>query len=46
MAMLSFKQMDNGTVVIGDGRRAKLNMKTEKNIIRVSEVKKSCEIVM
>ncbi len=43
---LSFKQMSNGTVVIGGGRRATLNMKTEKNIIRVSEVKKSSEIVM
>jgi sarcosine oxidase subunit beta len=43
---LSFKQMDNGTVVIGGGRRATLNMKTEKNIIRVSEVKESSEIVM
>ena len=43
---LSFKQVANGTVVIGGARRATLNMKTEKNTIRISEVKKSSETVM
>jgi len=43
---LSFKQMENGTVVIGGGHRATLDMKREKNIVRVSEIKKSSETVM
>ncbi len=42
---LSFKQVDNGSVVIGGGHRALLDMKTEKNIIQISEVKKSSETV-
>jgi sarcosine oxidase subunit beta len=43
---LSFKQMSNGTVVIGGGLRAALDMKTEKNIVKVSEVKKSSKTVI
>ena len=43
---LSFKQMANGTVVIGGGHRAALDMRTEKNIVRVSEIKKSSQTVM
>ncbi len=43
---LSFKQMANGTVVIGGGYRAELDMKTEKNIVKISEVKKSSETVI
>jgi sarcosine oxidase subunit beta len=42
---LSFKQMENGTVVIGGGYKATLNMQTEKNIIKVSAIKKSSETV-
>ncbi len=42
---LSFKQVDNGSVVIGGGHRALLDMKTEKDIIQISEVKKSAETV-
>lgn len=43
---LSFKQVENGSVVIGGGHLAQLDMKTEKNTIQVSEVKKSCETVL
>jgi len=43
---LSFKQMANGTVVIGGGYRAALDMETEKNIVRISEVKKSSKTVV
>ncbi len=43
---LSFKQMANGTVVIGGGRRAALDMKTEKNIVRIPEIKKSSGTVI
>ncbi len=42
---LSFKQVENGTVVIGGGHRALLDMKTEKNTIQISAVKKSSETV-
>lgn len=42
---LSFKQMENGSVVIGGGHLAQLDMKTEKNKIQVSEIKKSSETV-
>ena len=42
---LSFKQVENGTVIIGGGHRAILDMKTEKNILQVSEVKKSSDTV-
>ena len=43
---LSFKQMANGTVVIGGGRRADLDMKTEKNTVRITEVQKSSQTVI
>jgi sarcosine oxidase subunit beta len=43
---LSFKQMANGTVVIGGAHRAALDMKTEKNTVKVSAIKKSSETVM
>jgi len=42
---LSFKQVENGSVVIGGGHLALLDMKTEKTTIQVSEVKKSSETV-
>jgi sarcosine oxidase subunit beta len=42
---LSFKQVENGTVVIGGGHKAALDMQTEKNIIKVAEIKKSSETV-
>ena len=42
---LSFKQMNNGTVVIGGGHRAFLDMKKEKTYVDFSEVKKSAETV-
>jgi sarcosine oxidase subunit beta len=42
---LSFKQVENGTVVIGGGHRAMLDMKTEINIVQVPEMKKSSETV-
>ena len=42
---LSFKQVENGTVVIGGAHRALLDMKTEKSIIQVPEVKKSSQTV-
>ena len=43
---LSFKQMANGTVVIGGGYRAALDMHTEKNTVRISEIKKSSQTVV
>ena len=43
---LSFKQMENGTVVIGGGYRAALDMKTERNIVRTSEIIKSSNTVV
>lgn len=36
---LSFKQMENGTVVIGGGFDAKLDLETEKSLIDFSELK-------
>lgn len=42
---LSFKQMTNGTVVIGGGHRAFLDMEKEKTTSNISEVKKSGETV-
>ncbi len=42
---LSFKQVENGSVVIGGGHLAQLDMKTGKNIIQLSAVKKSSETV-
>lgn len=42
---LSFKQVENGTVVIGGGHRALLDTKTDKTIIQIAEVKKSSETV-
>jgi sarcosine oxidase subunit beta len=42
---LSFKQVENGSVVIGGGHLALLDMNTEKNTIQVSEIKKSSETV-
>jgi sarcosine oxidase subunit beta len=43
---LSFKQMANGTVVIGGGHRAALDIRTEKTTVRVSEIKKSSQTVV
>ncbi len=43
---LSFKQVENGSVVIGGGHLAQLDMGTEKNVIQVSAVKKSSETVL
>ncbi len=43
---LSFKQMTNGTVVIGGAHTAFLDMEKEKTTINISEVKKSAETVM
>ena len=43
---LSFKQMANGTVVIGGGHRAALDMRTEKTTVSVSEIKKSSQTVV
>jgi glycine/D-amino acid oxidase-like deaminating enzyme len=43
---LSFKQMTNGTVVIGGAHRAFLDMEKEKTIVDFHEVKKSAEIVL
>ncbi|MCK5517253.1 MAG: FAD-binding oxidoreductase, partial [Desulfobulbaceae bacterium] len=43
---LSFKQMTNGTVVIGGAHTAFLDMKKERTTINISEVKKSAETVM
>ena len=43
---LSFKQMANGTVVIGGGHRAALDMRTGKNTVRISEIKKSSKTVI
>jgi len=42
---LSFKQVKNGSVVIGGGHKATLDMQTEKTIIRVAEIRKSSETV-
>lgn len=43
---LSFKQTENGSVVIGGGHRAVLDMKTERNIVQVAEIKKSSQTVL
>lgn len=43
---LSFKQMVNGTVVIGGGHRAALDMRTEKTTVSVAEIKKSSQTVV
>jgi sarcosine oxidase subunit beta len=43
---LSFKQVANGSVVIGGGHLAQLDMKTEKTTIELSAVKKSSETVL
>ena len=43
---LSFKQMANGTVVIGGAHKAFLDKKNEKTIIKIAEVRKSAETVM
>ena len=43
---LSFKQMANGTVVIGGAHKAFLDKEKEKTTINISEVKKSAETVM
>lgn len=43
---LSFKQMANGTVVIGGGRLAVLDMKTEKKTVKISEIKRSSKTVL
>ncbi|MCK5685320.1 FAD-binding oxidoreductase [bacterium] len=43
---LSFKQMANGTVVIGGAHRAFLDMQKEKTTINFHEVKKSSETVL
>jgi len=43
---LSFKQMDNGTVVIGGAHRAFLDMEKEKTTIDFSEMKKSAHTVV
>jgi len=43
---LSFKQMANGTVVIGGAHKAFLDKTKEKTTINISEVKKSAETVM
>jgi sarcosine oxidase subunit beta len=43
---LSFKQMDNGTVVIGGAHRAFLDMKKEKTVIDFSEMRKSAGTVL
>ena len=42
---LSFKQMPNGTVVIGGGHISKLNMANEKTVIDFSKLKASARIV-
>jgi sarcosine oxidase subunit beta len=42
---LSFKQAENGTVIIGGGHRAALDMTSEKNVIQVPEIKKSGQTV-
>ncbi len=43
---LSFKQMTNGTVVIGGAHTAFLDMQKEKTTINIAEVRKSAETVM
>jgi sarcosine oxidase subunit beta len=43
---LSFKQVENGSVVIGGAHRALLDMKTEKTTIQVSEIKTSSDTVL
>jgi sarcosine oxidase subunit beta len=43
---LSFKQTANGSVVIGGGHRAALDMETERNIVRVPEIKASSQTVV
>ena len=42
---LSFKQTENGTVVIGGAHRAQLDMGNEKSFIRIPEVKISANTV-
>ncbi len=42
---LSFKQMPNGTVVIGGGHNSKLNMEAEKTVIDFSQLKISAQTV-
>ena len=42
---LSFKQTENGTVVIGGGHRAILNMQREKSFVQVPEIKISATTV-
>lgn len=42
---LSFKQTENGTVVIGGAHRAKLDMTIEKNYVQVPEIKISATTV-
>jgi len=42
---LSFKQMSNGTVVIGGGHISKLNMDTEKTVIDFTQLKISAQTV-
>ena len=42
---LSFKQMPNGTVVIGGGHNSKLNMEAEKTVIDFSRLKISAQTV-
>lgn len=42
---LSFKQMANGTVVIGGGHRALLNMDNERTMLNISEMKTSAATV-
>ena len=42
---LSFKQTENGTVVIGGGHRAKLDMGVEKNYVQIPEIRISANTV-
>jgi len=42
---LSFKQTGNGTVVIGGGHLASLNMASEKSVVLISAIKKSASTV-
>jgi sarcosine oxidase subunit beta len=42
---LSFKQVENGTVVIGGGHRAELNMQAGATLVKVSEIKISAATV-
>lgn len=43
---LSFKQTANGSVVIGGGHRAVLDMETERSVVQVAEIKKSSQTVV